>query len=427
MVEIGIRRLIVGAKARIATLLLCCIFVIYGVGETGANDLENPGTLKASSILEPELVKGKHHEVEDVVKNDGLLNHYTVNSSFGKFRVTSTSSLRNLVREIEAIAAMRKVETDDTAIKSLKKSGENTITGLKNLFSEPEETFENAAEGVRGLFNRAKGTIGKREITGAEDSRVEQIIGMSKSKGQIATKFGVNMYSRNEVLQTELDRLAMGDYLGGLGMGVATSFVPGVGGLILTTSGTARLLNEAINSTPASELWLQNNDKLLSMGMNGDTVKLFLNNPHFSPALQTILVTALESLKGAENRELFVKVALQASDTDMAKIITETAVLTAGYHKNVNKINKIEPMARLTKVVSQKGALVVVLPTDYVSWNRKVADITKDLIEKARQKNIDDYEIWTTGRFSPKAEKELQAIGWKLHASSQQQLLKKDQ
>ena len=90
------------------------------------------------------------------------------------------------------------------------------------------------------------------------------------------------MYSSNQVLQKELDRLGQADYLGGLGVGVATSFVPGVGGLVLTTSGTARLLNEAINTTPGSELWLQNKNKLLAMGMDADTIELFLNNQVFN-------------------------------------------------------------------------------------------------------------------------------------------------
>ncbi len=233
-----------------------------------------------------------------------------------------------LVREIEAIAAMKKIKTDDIAIESLKQSGKNTVTGVKNLVSDPMGTFESAASGVGSLFSRAVGTVGKRETTGAEDNKAEQLIGFSKSKGQIASKFGVNMYSRNKVLQTELDRLAWADYLGGISVGVATSAVPGVGGLVLTTSGTARLLNEAINTTPASELWLQNKNKLLGMGMNEDTIELFLNNPQFSPALQTVMVAALDSMKGVDNRELYLKVALQAGDPVMARIITESSEMT---------------------------------------------------------------------------------------------------
>ena len=103
---------------------------------------------------------------------------------------------------------MKKIETDDTAIKSLKQSGKNTFDGLKNLAEDPQGTFKSAAAGFGSLFNRAKGTVGNREATGAEDNKMAQLIGFSKSKGQIATQFGVNVYSRNEILQSELDRLA---------------------------------------------------------------------------------------------------------------------------------------------------------------------------------------------------------------------------
>lgn len=259
---------------------------------------EEPPVLQAKSILQPELLKGKNHSVQDKVINDGLFNHYTVETSFGTFKAGSTDDLKIIVKEINAIVGMQQVETDDTMIEGLKQSGQKTVTGVENLFSDPQGTLEGAASGVGSLFNRAKETVGKRETTDAEDSKFEQLVGISKAKGEIATKYGVNVYSRNKVLQEELDRLGQADYLGGLGVGVASSIVPGAGGLVLTASGTARLLNEVINTTPASELWLQNKNKLVTMSMNFDTVKLFLKNPSFSPALSTVLVTALESLKG---------------------------------------------------------------------------------------------------------------------------------
>ena len=140
---------------------------------------------------------------------------------------------------------------------------------------------------MQSLFNRAKNTIGRRQLTSTEDSRVEQLIGLTKSKGNIATHYGTSIYSHNPVLQQELDRLARADYLGGLGVGLATSAVSGVGGTVLTVSGTSRLLKEVINTTPASELWLQNKNKLLAMGVDEDTAELFLNNPVLNPELAT--------------------------------------------------------------------------------------------------------------------------------------------
>ena len=386
-------------------------------------DFEKPGVLKAQSFLEPQFLKGENYTVDGEVQNDGLLNQYSVKSSFGDFKVRGTSSLQILVGEIKAIAAMKKIETDDTAIESLKQSGKNTVTGFKNMVSDPQGTFESAAAGVGSLFNRAKGTVGKRETTEAEDNKMAQLLGFSNSKGTIATRFGVNMYSRNEVLQAELDRLAWADYLGGLGVGVATSVVPGVGGVLLTTSGTARLINEAINTTPASELWLQNKNKLLEMGMNEDTIELYLNNPVFSPALQTVMVAALESMKGVDNRELYIKVALQASDPDMAKIVTESAVLTAGYDKNIAPLKHFSPLARLARAEKDDGTIVVIFPGDHVIWSDRVADITKSIVENGGISKGAKLEMWITGDFSPMAHEKMEEMGWKVHARSRSQLL----
>lgn len=388
-----------------------------------AAGFETPSTLNASTILKKELFSSEYHTVEEEVQNDGFVNNYRVQSKNGLFNVTTTSSLAILVHELNAIAAMQKIETDDTAYESLKESGKNTVEGVKNLFQDPETTLNNAATGIQGLFNRAKGTVGKRKITAAEDSRVEQLIGLTKSKGEIATQFGVNMYSRNQILQQELDRLARADYLGGLGVGVASSFVGGVGGIILTTSGTARLLNEAINTTPASELWLQNKNSLLAITSDEDTVELFLNNPVFSPALQTLLATALKNMEGVENRELFIKVALQASTEDMAKIITETALMTSGYHQRITPLAELAPLARLTLARKKDGSVVVLLPSDHIIWSRKVAEAITDIKQEQANSDSITYELWTFGDFSPQAATMLKEKGWELHPKAKDTLL----
>lgn len=414
----------IGGTSSIFSIFALCLFSVMQPQHVLA-EFEKPRILKAQSFLQPEILEGEHYTISEQVHNDGLLNHYDVNSSFGNFKVISTSSLHVLVQEIEAIASMKKIETDDTVIEALKQSGKNTVEGVKNLVNDPKGTFESAAAGVGSLFNRAKGTVGKRETTGAEDNKVAQLVGFSKSKGQIATKFNVNMYSRNEVLQEELDRLAWADYLGGLGVGVATSAVPGVGGVLLTTSGTARLLNEAINTTPASELWLQNKNKLRGMGMNEDTIELFLNNPVFSPALQTVMVEALYSMHGTDNLELYLKVALQAGDPVMAKIVTETAVLTAGYHKHIAPLKHISPIARLARAEKNDGTIVVVLPSDHIIWSEKVDDLIRSLTEEIRASKGAGLEVWVAGDFSSMARSKLDGMGWKVHTKVGSQLIPK--
>lgn len=409
-------------KGLISLILAMSMVTALAVDHVRAQ-FEEPVALSAKDILEPERLKGPNHEVADKVENDGLFNRYTINSPFGTFEAPSNSALGFLINELNAIAEMKKVPTDDTAIESLKQSGANTVSGIKNLFTDTENTLRGAASGVQGLFHRASETIGSREVTGAEDSKVQQVIGFSKSKGQIATKFNVNVYSRNRVLQEELDRLAWADYLGGLGVGLATSVVPGVGGIVLTTSGAARLLNEAINTTPAAELWVQSRDKLVALGIDGDTVQLFLNNQVFSPALYTVMTSALESMKGVENLELFLKVSLQASTPEMARVITELAVLTAGYHTHVTPLKEIVPMARITKAVTQEGKVAVILPTDHLIWSERVASTLMEVSDKPAIAESTGRELWTLGDLSDRAKGEFEKAGWEIHTRARDQLL----
>lgn len=412
----------------ILLLALCLVMSIPPAAVKAQDSFEQKTELKASSLLSPDLLKSGLYTVDEAVINDGLFNHYTVRSKFGVFRADSTLALKQLLHEIRVIAAMKKIETTTTAADSVVQSGKNTVNAVANLVTDPKETFEGAVSGIGSLFNRATQVVGRRETTDAEDNKLEQFIGKTKSKGEIATKYGVSVYSLNPVLQEELDRLAWADYLGGIGVGAAQSAIPGVGGLLLTTSGTARLLNEVINTTPASELWVRNKNKLEGMGIDADTVELYLNNPVFSPALETVMVEALQSMNGVANRALFIKISLQAHTHEMARAITEMATLTAGYHRNVAPLQSFAPFGRILYARTMKGAAVLIIPADHVLWSRKVADAAtwmQESMKKSKgQANSAGLQFWILGGFSKEAQAELQALGWKLHPDAQGKLLR---
>ncbi|HSL39773.1 MAG TPA: hypothetical protein VK857_05325 [Desulforhopalus sp.] len=404
-------------------LALCLVLVCQpGAAENG-NVFEQTAELKASALLSPELRNSALYTIDERVVNDGLLNQYTVRSSYGVFTVSSTRALKQLLAEIEAISLMKKVETKDTVTDAVVQSGKNTVTAVSNLVTDPQKTMEGAAAGVNSLFNRAKQTVGKKKTTAAEDSKVEQFIGKTKSKGMIASKYGVSVYSLNPVLQEELDRLAWADYLGGIGVGLAQSAIPGVGGLVLTASGTARLLNDVINTTPASELWVRNKNKLAAMGIHPDTVELFLNNPSFTPALQTIMVEALDVMDGVANRDLFIKISLQAHNHRMASIMNEMATMLAGYHKNVEPLKGVTPLGRVLSATTVKGNVVVAIPADHLLWTENVADAATWLTGATNESNpLANLQLWVLGNFSPKAQAELHALGWELHSDTQNTL-----
>ena len=163
------------------------------------------------------------------------------------------------------------------------------------------------------------------------------------------------------------------------------------------------------------------------MDMNEDTVELFLNNPVFTPALETVLVAALEKMEGAENRELFIKVGLQASTPDMAMVITEMAVMTAGYHKNVAAIKNFVPLARVLMAEKKDNTAVIILPTDHIIWSKRVASIGEDLVRQEVSGKHAGYEIWTLGTFSNMARANFKELGWKVHEKAGRELIPKAQ
>jgi hypothetical protein len=150
------------------------------------------------------------------------------------------------------------------------------------------------------------------------------------------------------------------------------------------------------------------------MGMDGDTVELFLNNPSFSPAASTVLVTALESMKEVENLDLFVLVALQAAEPNMARVFTQITVMTAAYHNKIAPLKTVSPMARLTHGVRKDGAAVIVLPADHMIWNERVVET---LTASSGELKESHTELWVKGSLSKQAAENFQQMSWKVHTN----------
>lgn len=412
--KVQAEQLMSGSTWGVATLSLTLILLIliHANPSLGA-DYERPVSLKAEKILPAELVKSKWHKVESEVLNDGLFNTYRVQSPLGKFTVRTTLRLKQLAYELQVIAKMREVETGDVVVSSLEQSGKNVVKGVGSLFTDPQGSFEGAVSGAQSLFGRAKETIGRRKISKAEDSRVEQIIGISKSKGEIATQYGVSVYSENKLLQTELDRLGRADFAGGLGVGVVQATIPGMGGALLTVSGSTRLLNEVINTTAASELWVRNKKTLLDLKYSEGLVEYFLNNPSYSPAQKTIITEALKRLKGTERSQLLLETGLQVSSMRMANVVTVFITMIAAYNEKEVPVASLKPVGRFAYGINSKGKKVLFLPTDHVIWSERLENVVNDIENGGAPGDASVAgEVLSLGTLSKKAVAELDRRGW---------------
>ena len=385
---------------------------------------EEPPVLETERVLPKNLVSGQGFTTSPQVLNDGFLNHYAVTADIGNFMVVSTPALVKLAHEIQAIAAMKAVEESDTFAKSMEDTAKKTGQGIKNLFTDPMGAFEGAGQGLERLFDRGREAIAGSGPSQHEDSRFAQVVGFSKAKREVAAKFGVDVYSTNQVLQEHLDRLAQAEYFGGLSLGAALTTVPGVAGLTLTTSGTTRLLGDVIRTTPPSELRLMNRKKLTAMGVDGDTVQLFINNPIFSPLDQTVLVGALENMPKVGDRALAVKVGIQVANPNTAALLARMAALYAGYHRKVGPLARFEPVARILYARSKVGKAILILPADYVIWSPRLAGAIQEIgAAQAGHKTATGGKIWLTGLASPRLKQEMQKRGWQVKENVSKTLL----
>ncbi len=393
-----------------SALLMMALFVAVAPASSAQGGYETAPLFHASEILPPELVRGPIHTVDQSVRNDGIMNIYRLNSPFGEFEADSTAELKIRIREVYAIEAMKKVQSSDEFMNAVVGEGEKILTTAKDLITDPGNTLSNALSGVGKMFERADAKLSGDTRSQAEGSAMDDLIGLSKTKREVAYEYGVDVYSSNKVLQESLDRLAGAGYFAGLGTGLAIGAVTGP--LVAVTQGT-RMMNDVFRTTPPVDLRMMNRKKLAVMGVAPDIIDLFIGNTVFSPRHQTLLVAALEDMPDATGRGAFVKFAVQVQDEDVALFRQRQAQMYAGYNRSVEPIAGFVPVGQLAAARLKDGTLVFNVPLDHFAWTQGTARFIESVEQQiATVPDVKAKQLWVTGTVSALMRKQLEGRGW---------------
>ncbi|MGB2693380.1 MAG: hypothetical protein WBC96_12865, partial [Thermodesulfobacteriota bacterium] len=92
---------------------------------------------KASELLEPELLRGEHHEVVEEVRNDCVWNSYTIKSDFGEYNARNTSILEIRVKEINATAKLQETSGGQALAVGASDSVINPFRSAINIATNP--------------------------------------------------------------------------------------------------------------------------------------------------------------------------------------------------------------------------------------------------------------------------------------------------
>ena len=206
---------------------------------------ETPGILDAYEILPPELLEGKDYWVGRRVVSYGLNNRYTINSHFGKFEANGEEMLRIREHEIKAIGGLREIKKTKAFGEAFKKAATSPLKGAQALITDPVATVKGIPKGIGKFFGRI-GEMTKGGRGDQEDGYAKELIGFAKVKRQYAYKYGVDVYSSNEVLQKDLNSVAWAGFAGGMTVNVAMMGIKGAShsGIFSSKGHATNLWNE---------------------------------------------------------------------------------------------------------------------------------------------------------------------------------------
>ena len=384
---------------------------------------ESSQSLAASKILPPELFSGPNHRVQERVTNDGYLNIYQIDSKFGTFTAASTAMLRKRIGEINAMVVMEKVQGSKEYVRSIKEAGLDAMTSAMSLVTSPVKTVSGAVQGLGAAFTRVGESAFGAKRSQSEDSRIKDAIGFSTAKRQYAFEFDVDVYSENQKLQDMLNKISWAGYAGSLTWSAAMMAVPGGAGIAMTVIGSNKLLNQLFRNTPPVELRKMNAEKLNAMGVNPEIADAFINNTLFSPREQTLLVNALNEMKGVTDRGALIRLALPSQNSTVAFFRQRQAEMYAGYNKSVTPLERFISLGQFAVGRTINGALVFNVPLDYLVWTEPMAQLLNGANELVNNlPGIKEKQLWLTGTLSARARKEIESRGWQIHDRAEAQL-----
>ncbi len=374
---------------------------------------ETPPVFEAARVLPPALQKSPYHKLAPTVRNDGVMNHYTIESKFGRVTADSTAELKIRVDEMRALAAMQKVDTKDQFARQAKQGGKDAVKGAKALVTNPVGTLQGAFTGIGKIAERAGDALMGDPPSDAEDSRLENAIGFSSTKRDYAAEFRVDPYSTNPLLQKRLNEIAWWGYSGKVAASAASAAIPGGVGAFVSASKTSNWLEGIPVQTPPSELRKANRQKLLDMGLSADVTDLFLGNTVYSPVEQTRLVGALARMDGTADRGNFVKFAVLARGAQVAFFRARQAEMYARVHGKQDRIERFIPLGTNAAARLADGTVLFCFPLDYLAWTEANAALADALDRQvSAMADVRGKVIRLAGGISPTARKALEGLGW---------------
>jgi hypothetical protein len=405
-------------------LLVLSVGLDFAASAEGIPPFQNlPVTLSAAKTLPEDLRAGSNFQVDDTIINDGLINTYYLQTNYGKLKIVSDDLYLERINELRALAHMEKLEQTKEFGEAMKKGAKAPINTVKSLATEPVGTVKAISSGISNWVS----DIGSAVVSDDPNQAgvFSTAIGYAAAKRAFAYEYGINPYTDFQQVQDKMGEIARANVVGGLTPKIAFGLIKKPVGTVLSVTATADSMKKMARDKSPDELEDINEEKLKAMGVPDDLSKKFLRNYNYDPLEKTLLVGALDAMKGVAKRDLVILSAAHAPDKSVANYLRVQAQMILGYHQNISPAKTILNINGGLALQNAKGAVVGISPYDYAAWtstlNNKEVVVSEAL---KRMQGVTGKELWVAGRIAHPARTVIESRGWVVHDRVREKLIK---
>jgi hypothetical protein len=366
---------------------------------------------RAADLLPPELRAGPHHRVEDVVRSDGFLHLYRVESDYGDFEVAGDELLRGRLRELRAVAALRAVQ-DDAFAAAVARAEQRPFLGRWQLASRPSDAARGMPDAAwQDLL--AIDTTSRDERSDEAHAALREYLRFEREKRALALRLGVDPHTPSPVLQRELNRVAIAIHAGGFPRERLPAGGVAEKGVEQPFADEDQRLAMLLGRDTPEDLARWNRIELAALGIPPELAARALAHPWLSERHRTILLAALSALEGTANRAALVEAAVGAQSETDALVYQRVAELLRGIHERVAPIERLASDGRFVRAYLAGGVRITPIEVDELLWTRPTARLADaGAAPDPTAPVLARRELWLTGVASARARAELAARGF---------------
>ena len=421
---------------------LAAVFVLLATASQLPGFEPDP-EFNASEILPASQLHSDDHKVRETVVNDGFMNQYVVETSFGNFEADGNRQLSRRIQESRALAELDQVTKSDLYLDAAKRVVTAPVKAVGKFVDAPAETVKGIPGGVSRKFRSIGRSVKrgakavKEEVT--EDDTEEEAseeesttdekaapeeqadadqesesktkkyalkwFGVTGAERRWAQKLAIDPYSDNTVLREKISAVAKVDAAASFG---AKLLMPGLGAVSYVVT-----VSNLVWSLDGEELRAYNLKQLVEAGVAREAIDTFLDNPIFSPTQQTVIVQAMVLMKEANGLENVLTVPEWVDEGEEAWFYANTIHLISRFHQSVSPVEAISVNPLLPGLMTEDDVTVFVVPVDYLTWNQTLADLLAGPLAGAEGS---EKSIWIEGQATKTAVSALANLGWSVEA-----------